>query len=135
MCRIMRARALSRLLAANPRSARAFSDAAAKDPALAAALGASSSEANASGEKKIEAEPPVLEESAGGKKPFGWFKFGAFTALTGAAGAVGYYSYGSSLSPLDFFIIRLELCWLVVTDQDSCILEIIRSCSTYFCNC
>jgi hypothetical protein len=110
----MRARALSRLLSANPRSARAFSDATAKDPASAAALGAASSEANASGEKKIEAEPPLLEESTGEKKPFGWFKLGAFTALTGAAAAVGYYSYGSSLSPLDFILFKLELCWLLI---------------------
>jgi import inner membrane translocase subunit TIM50 len=101
MCRIMRARALSSLLSANPRSTRAFADAAAKDPAAAAALGAVSSEANASGEKAAEAQTPVLEEPAGGKKSFGWFKFGAFTTLTGATGAVGYYSYAYSLNEME----------------------------------
>lgn len=98
MSRIMRARSLSRLLSANPRSTRAFSDAAAKDPVSAAALGAASSQANASVEKAAGAEPLPSEESTGGKKSFGWFKLGAFTAFTGAVGAVGYYSYGSFLS-------------------------------------
>ncbi|KAF3327482.1 mitochondrial import inner membrane translocase subunit TIM50 [Carex littledalei] len=101
MCRIMRARALSSLLSANPRTTRAFADAAAKDPAAAAALGAVSSEANASGEKAAEAQTPVLEEPAGGKRSFGWLKFGAFAALTGATGAVGYYSYAYSLDELE----------------------------------